>query len=114
MIKFLTRQTYRPLGSGDSAIAELLERHVDPSPEDSALFDLEYQREVYRWAAQKVQKQVKANTWQAFSMTIIDGRSTADVSQQLGMTIGAIHIACSRVRGRLRDLVAEHERDGSQ
>ena len=111
MIKFLTRRKHRPLGSGDSGIAELLEQHVDPSPDDTALFDLEYQREVYRWAAQKVQQQVKEKTWQAFSMTTIDGRSTADVSRELSMSIGAIYIACSRVRSRLRDLVVEHKKE---
>lgn len=110
MIKFLTRRKYRPLGSGDSGIAKLLDQQVDPSPDETAMFDLEYQREVYRWAAQRVQGQVKESTWQAFSMMAIDGRSVADVSHELNMSIGAIYIACSRVRSRLRDLVAEHEK----
>lgn len=109
MIKFLTRRKYRPLGSGDSGIATLLDQTVDPSPDATALFDLEYQREVYRWAAERVQEQVRDSTWQAFSMTTIDGRAIADVAHELNMSIGAIYIACSRVRSRLRDLIAQHE-----
>jgi RNA polymerase sigma factor (sigma-70 family) len=109
MIKFLTRRRFRPIGSGDSGIAELLEQQVEPSPDDAALFDLEYRREMFRWAAEQVQEQVKERTWRAFWMTSIERWSAEDVARELAMTVGAVHIACSRVRGRIRDLVAELE-----
>ena len=113
MIKFLTRRKYRSLGTGDPKIAELLERQVDLGYEESAEFDLEYRREVFRWAAERVRKQVKERTWQAFWMTSVDGRETTDVAKELKMSDGAIHIARSRVRGRLREAIEVLEQDGA-
>ncbi len=112
MIKFLTRRKYRPIGSGDSGIAELLNQQVDPACDQSALFDLEYRREVFRWAAQQVQPQVKETTWRAFWMTCVEGRATEDVAGELGMSAGAIHIARSRVRSRLREAVQRFQQNG--
>jgi RNA polymerase sigma-70 factor (ECF subfamily) len=114
MIKFLTRRRYRPIGSGDSGIAQLLEQHVESSPDETELFDLEYRREVFRWAAEQVQTQVKETTWRAFWMTAVENRSTNEVADRLGMSVGAVHIACSRVRSRLRDQIAEWEAGGER
>lgn len=105
MIKFMTRRKYRPIGNVDSAIAELLQQQVDPVGEESELFDLEYRREIFRWAAEQVRKDVKENTWRAFWLTSVEGRSTSDVARELKMSIGAIHIARSRIRGRLRQTI---------
>ncbi|MEO2015002.1 MAG: sigma-70 family RNA polymerase sigma factor [Fuerstiella sp.] len=111
MIKFLTRRKYRALGTGDPQIAELLEQQVDMACDDSAEFDLEYRREVFRWAAEQVREQVKERTWQAFWMTSVDGHETADVARKLEMSDGAVHIARSRVRGRLRQAIETFEQD---
>ncbi len=105
VIKFLTRKKYRPIGSGDSAINELLKSQVDPGANESATFDLEYRREVFLWAAEQVRDQVKESTFSAFWMTSVDGRAIAEVASTLSLSTGAVHIARSRVRGRLRELV---------
>ncbi len=109
MLKFLTRRKYRPLGTGDSGVAELLQQHVDPVGTESATFELEYRREVFRWAADQVRQQVHERTWRAFWLVSVEGRVTADVARELKMSVGAVHIAQSRVRGRLREAVAELE-----
>lgn len=102
MIKFLTRRKYRTIGSGDSRIFELLNQQIAPDPESAEEFDLEFKREVFRVAARKVREQVRASTWSAFALTSLEGKSTERAAEELGMTAGAIHIARSRVRGRLR------------
>lgn len=112
MIRFMTRRKFRSIGSGDSGIARLLEAEAADSgdeSEGSAVFDLEYRREVFRWAADQVRRQVRPSTWRAFQMKAIEGRATAEVADALGMSVGAVHIACSRVRNRLRGLVANFE-----
>jgi len=113
MINFLTRQKHRPIGTGHSGTMELLERQCDSTPEQSAIFDLEYRREVFHWAAEQVCEQVKQRTWQAFWLTRVEGRSIADVAGVLGMSVGAVHIARSRVLGRLRETVSRFESEGS-
>lgn len=105
MINFLTRRKHLPIGSGDSKIAELLNNQADPACEESATFDLEYRREVFRWAAKQVRNQVKERTWSAFWKTSVDGRAIAEVADELKMSLGAVHVARSRVLGRLRKTV---------
>jgi RNA polymerase sigma-70 factor (ECF subfamily) len=102
MINFLTRRKHRSIGTGDSRIAALLEQECDPACEESALFDLEYRREVFRWAANQVRGHVKATTWDAFWLTSVEERPPAEVAQQLGMTVGSVYIARSRVMAQLR------------
>eukprot|EP00913_Durusdinium_trenchii_P011153 g10475.t1 len=51
MINFLTRKKHKPIGSGDSAIGALIDLESAQHGEETALFDREYRREVFRWAA---------------------------------------------------------------
>jgi RNA polymerase sigma-70 factor (ECF subfamily) len=95
-------------------MAEFLDQQPDPACEESSQFDMEYRREVFRFAAEHVRGQVKENTWQAFWMTTIGASSTEDTAKQLGMTVGAVHIARSRVRSRLREIVERMEANGRE
>ena len=52
---------------------ELLDRLKAKEDELASEFDIEHQREVYRWAAQRVQADVDSKTWEAFRMTHVDG-----------------------------------------
>ena len=110
MINFLTRRRHRPLGMGHNAGLQLLEEETCASTSaESATFDLEYRREVFQWAAERVRAQVKERTWTAFWRSSIDGQSIAETARELGMSIGAVHIARSRVLGRLREEVERFE-----
>jgi len=102
MIKFLTRRKHRSIGTGDSRIADLLNQQAAPNADATEEFDLEFRREIFRIAASTVRGQVKAQTWEAFTLTSIEGQTTEEVAHSLAMSTGAVHIARSRVRGRLR------------
>ena len=112
MINFLTRRQTRPLGTGQSGMMEWLEGNHAATPEESATFDLEYRREVFHWAAEQVRERVKDRTWSAFWRSSVDGRSIADTASELEMSVGAVHIARSRVLGRLRATVKKFESEG--
>ena len=96
--------------SGDSAIRELVQSLPAKSlPTDHDDFSIEYRRAVFRWAAEIVKKQVTLSTWEAFWRTKIDDESTEAVAADLGLTIGAVYIARSRVMARLQKQAAEYE-----
>ncbi len=111
MINFLTRRKHQSLSAGES-IAELLMQlpsTVDPDGEATREFDLEYRRELFWLAADKVRAEVRPNTWEAFRLTAIDEVSVASAARQLGMKEGAVLVARCRVLARMRTAVAEFD-----
>jgi len=108
-INFLTRPRHRPIGSGDSAVARWLETLPDSSGDESAAFDVEYRRAVFHRAAKAVRSAVRESTWEAFWLTSIDARSAQEVSELLGMSVGSVYIARSRVMARLQSEVQQFE-----
>ncbi len=97
--------------SGDSAIQAVLDQRESPGGPDSDLLRLEYRREVFRWAAHRIRKEFRADTWSAFWLTAIDGRSIADAAKELAKDTGAIYAARSRIIRRIQEKVAEYEEE---
>lgn len=110
IINFLTRPKYRVAGSGNSDVMRMLHDIPAAGGAQSALFDLEYRREVFRWAAAKVERTVTPATWQAFWQTSIENKAVSEVARALRMTAGSVYIARSRVMSKLRDEASRLEK----
>ncbi len=67
----------------------------------------EYQRQIYRRAAEIVRDSIQEDTWRAFVRTVVEGESTESVAADMGKSIGNVHAARSRVMRRLQVVVAE-------
>jgi RNA polymerase sigma-70 factor (ECF subfamily) len=106
LVNFLTRQ-HEPRGSGATSVQELLEAQPSADPSATALFDAEYRRCVFRWAADEIRSEFTPATWQAFWLTAVGGRPPKEVAAELGLTVGAVYIARSRILARLRQRVEE-------
>ena len=81
----------QPKGTGRTTIHRMLEEI--PSEEVEADWDLEYRRQMFDWAAAKVEPEVEEKTWQAFWDTAVEDRPGAAVAESLGMSVGAVYVA---------------------
>ncbi len=104
----LTRAKPDRAAGGPSLQVALSQKEARNGP-DSDLLRLEYRREVFRWAARQVRKEFRQETWDAFWLTAVEGRSVEDVAKELGKDAGAIYAARSRVVRRIRKKTIEYE-----
>jgi RNA polymerase sigma-70 factor (ECF subfamily) len=107
MVNLMINRRRHPPATGDSDAQRLLEEKPAPVGEESALFDIEYRRQLFRWAAEQVRGEFRETTWEAFWRTCVDGREIKQTAEQLGMSVGAVYIARSRVLARLRQKVEQ-------
>ena len=97
--------------NGDSRGAGFLARQPAPA-EEADLWDRECRRQLFRRAAEQVQGQFEETTWKAFWRVAVEGGEPAAVARQLGISLGAVYIAKSRVLKCLREQInAWHEQE---
>ena len=109
IVNMLVHRRRHPPGTGDSNIQELLNQKPAATAEDTAVFDSEYRRRIFHYAAEQVRKEFRATTWNAFWDSCVQGQEIKQVAQRLGMTVGAVYIARSRVLARLRQRIEQIE-----
>ena len=68
----------------------------------SALEDREYRQHLVQRALASLRPEFPATTWAAFQEHVIAGRPAAEVAQALGVRLGTIYAAKSRVLARVR------------
>lgn len=100
--KMQDRQRRMPRGSGDTSAQERLNEQPARDDGEEALWQEEYKRQRFRFAAERVRGEFAENSWQAFWRTAVEGRPAAEVGRALDMTVGAVYTARSRVLARIR------------
>ena len=109
--KFLERRHSQPIGSGDSNAQQRLAQEPSPGPDPEAVWEQEFQQQLFRVAADRVRDSFAPATWQAFWKTAVEGKSAANVAVELGMSVGAVYVAKSRVLARLTEQIQEMQRE---
>lgn len=98
---FLDRRGRQAVGSGGTSAQVFLEAQPGRDAED--YWDREVEARLFAWAAEQVRGGFQVATWQAFWQTAVEGRPAKEVAAALGMTVGAVYIAKSRVLARLKE-----------
>lgn len=112
VVEFFRKNQKLPQTGDQSAIQHLLnQQSVGP---DSNIFDLEYEKAVFQWAAEKIRTRFDDRSWDAFWQTAVLNRAVRDVALELEMTAGAIYIARCRILKCLREAVSKQESSSFQ
>jgi RNA polymerase sigma-70 factor (ECF subfamily) len=112
LYNFLDGRKRQVVGSGDTGAHEALEERAAENGGADALWDQEYERRVFAWAAEQVRGEFQESTWEAFRLTAVEGQSARDAGRRLGMSPGAVYVAKSRVLARLKEQVRLLEDEG--
>jgi RNA polymerase sigma-70 factor (ECF subfamily) len=104
---FLSRQKRPGQGSGSAKMQNLLMELPDREEDQTALWEQEYERQLFSWAAAQIRSDFQDSTWQAFWQTAVEGKSGKEVAKVLGMSVAAVYLAKGRVMGRLKELIQQ-------
>jgi len=92
----------RSPGAGDDGSPSERTDNLLAREEEARQWEQEYERRIYVWAAERVCRRVDDTTWEAFRLTAVEGKSGMETARALGMSVGAVYVAKSRVLARLR------------
>ena len=104
---FADRNQRRAKGSGKTAVQQVLQELPDRAAED--LWNQQHQQRLFQWAAEKAKVDFREATWRAFWLNAVDQKPAKEVAAELGMSVGAVHIAKSRGLARIREIVQSIE-----
>ncbi len=102
LIDYLESRKRAGVAEGGSVALEVLhtvEARNDLVQHLNSTFDQELLEE----AMERVQTRVEPHTWEAFRMTAIEGKSGAEVAEQLKMKVATVFKARSKVQQMLQD-----------
>jgi RNA polymerase sigma-70 factor (ECF subfamily) len=102
---FLDRQRRLVRGSGDTGVQHRLEEEA--LPEKDSWWEQEYEQRLFEWAADRVHQNSSEAIWQAFWQTAVEGKSPKEVAQGLGMSVGSVYVAKSRVLAQVREQIRQ-------
>ncbi len=111
VFNFTEGRARRVQGSGDLRVQRRLEEQADSGSALSADWEADYQRSLAAQAMERVKAEFQSATWDAFVQTSLEGRSAALVASRVGLSVGAVYVAKSRVIARLRQEIERMQED---
>ncbi|MBM4071086.1 MAG: RNA polymerase sigma factor [Planctomycetes bacterium] len=106
LYKLREREGRQPRGSGDTDANLRLNELPAPDADDSDWWEAEYKKQRFLWATERVRGDFQPASWQAFWLTAVEGQSAAAVASMLGISVGAVYTAKSRVLDRIKQEIA--------
>ena len=101
---------FRRRGQRERAlVSHVAEQAPDSAVDDTAStaeWDLDYQRQVFHAAAERVRGDFGASTWRAFWQAAVEGRAAKEIAADLGMSQAAVYLAKARIMNRIREELA--------
>jgi RNA polymerase sigma-70 factor (ECF subfamily) len=105
---FLDGRLRAPLGTGDSAVLQRLEK-IEAREDLLAHLAAEFDQELLEEAMARVKRRVAPHTWEAFQLTAVEGLSGAEAAQRVPLQVAMVFVAKSKVQKMLRQEIQRLE-----
>jgi RNA polymerase sigma factor (sigma-70 family) len=105
---YLAKQRRPGQGSGSPGVAQRLAA-VEAREDLEKWMEAAGDQELLKEASFRVRLRVEPRTWDAFHLLALEGRSGAETAKLLGMKVGTLFVARSKVQRMLRDELARLE-----
>lgn len=105
----LVQRDSKNRGSGSSSVWDLLEQFPERDEQLETMWCYEKRCQMYRQAAEQLQKRFTEDVWTLFTRTTIGGEPIETVANELKKTMGAAYAARNRVLAALRKAVRDME-----
>jgi RNA polymerase sigma factor (sigma-70 family) len=99
---FWAGQARQCQGSGDPDTNRRLQELPAREEDQESLWEQEYERQLFNWAAAQVRSDFQDSTWQAFWQTAVQGKSGKEVAKELRMSVAGVYLAKGRVMAKLK------------
>lgn len=107
---FARQQRRKPEPASASSLQWMVDQQLNPP--DATDWEREYFRRMFHWAAERIRTEFNESTWQAFWGTAIEARDGKEVAAALGLSVGAVYVAKSRVVARLKQEIRNVDEEG--
>lgn len=103
------RRSIRPDQGTGGSTATLQFESIPQCEFDPLEYDEAFEKSVFEWAAKSIQQEFQTSTWEAFWLTAVSGLTCETTANRLGLKVGSVYAARSRVIRRLREKVKEFD-----
>ena len=93
---------YRPVATGKTGFLKQLDELAGDTSGVSRVWNQEHDEHVMKRLLDTIRRQFEPGTWQAFHRQVVDGRRADVVAAELGVSLGSVYVAKSRVLNALR------------
>lgn len=107
----LLRERHPDTATGGTSVMQRLKQQPQVNQAERAAFEFEHRRAVFRWAMRRIRGEFAETTWQAFSLTTLDGLSPTEAAAKLQISLGNVYTSRSRIIRRLKVEVQRHDTD---
>lgn len=101
LLDFVVQQQRQPALASETSLRWKIDN--DSLNAGESVWEADYYRAILNWAAERIRGEFQVSTWQAFWQTTIDERDGKEVAASLGLSVGAVYVAKSRVIARLKE-----------
>ena len=96
--------------SGGSRLSDV----ASPADDEQSIFQFEYRKALFHWAAKRVRDRFAPQTWDAFWQGVVQSKPPEQIASDLDISVASVYVAKCRVLSRVRAEIERFEHEFTQ